>query len=147
MLVHLSHVYHSLYQLTSPNTAFVWTDAHNNAFWLRRIWYLQGFFILASIQQKRLLYTLMLLSSLPVEFFYNTDTLCAFKTLTNAQKILPTIRSKQELFGFAFYCKKFRIYLHGHPFQAFTDHKPLVGPSKKLDGIDHQCITAKLFST
>jgi len=65
--------------------------------------------------------------------------------LNNAQKRLPTI--ERELFGFAFSCKKFRIYLHGHPFQAFTDHKPLVGLSKKLDGIDNQRITAMLVST
>jgi hypothetical protein len=32
MLVHLSHTCHSLYQLTSPNTKFVWTEVHNNAF-------------------------------------------------------------------------------------------------------------------
>ena len=70
---------------------------------------------------------------------------CASKTLNNAQKKLPTI--ERELFGFTFSCKKFRIYLHGHPFQAFTDHKPLVGLSKKLDGIDNQRITAMLVST
>ena len=34
MPVHLSHVCHSLYQLTSPNTVFIWTDAHNNALYL-----------------------------------------------------------------------------------------------------------------
>jgi len=32
MLVHLSHVCHSLYQLTSPNTKFKWLDIHNAAF-------------------------------------------------------------------------------------------------------------------
>ena len=32
MLVHLSHVCHSLYQLTSPNTKFECLDIHNAAF-------------------------------------------------------------------------------------------------------------------
>ena len=32
MLVHLSHVCHSLYQLTSPNTKFQWLEIHDKAF-------------------------------------------------------------------------------------------------------------------
>ena len=39
------------------------------------------------------------------------------------------------------------MYLNGHPFEAFTDHKPLVGLSKKLDNIDNQRMTAMLIST
>ena len=59
---------------------------------------------------------------------------CASKTLNKAQKKLLTI--ERELFAFAFSCKKFRIQLHGNHFEAVTDHKPLVGLTKKLDNHD-----------
>ena len=147
MLVHLSHVCHSLYQLTSPNVSFVWTETHNNSFLAAK-----------DMISKKILNTRFDPTKTTSVYFDASKyavcgiliqdkqvVSCASKTLNNAQRKLPTI--ERELFGFAFSCKKFRIYLHGTTFQAFTDHKPLVGLSKKLDGIDNQRITAMLVST
>ena len=147
MLVHLSHVCHSLYQLTSPNTAFIWSDVHNNAFLAAKDMISKK--ILNTrfdpTKQTSLYFDASKFAVCGILLQEGQVVSCASKTLNNAQKKLPTI--ERELFGFAFSCKKFRIYLHGHPFQAFTDHKPLVGLSKKLDGIDNQRITAMLVST
>ena len=147
MLVHLSHVCHSLYQLTSPNVKFEWTEAHNQAFLSAK-----------DMIAKKILNTRFDPTKKTCVYFdaskfavcgillQNKEVICcASKTLNNAQRKMPTI--ERELFGFVFSCKKFRIFLNGHPFEAFTDHKPLVGLSKKIDNIDNQRMTAMLIST
>ena len=147
MLVHLSHVCHSLYQLTSPNVPFQWTENHTLAFCAAK-----------DMIAKRILNTRFDPDKKTSVYFDASKfavcgilvqdkevVSCSSKTLNNAQRKLPTI--ERELFAFVFTCRKFRVYLNGHPFEAFTDHKPLVGLSKKLDNIDNQRMTAMLIST
>ena len=147
MLVHLSHTCHSLYQLTSPNTKFVWTEVHNNAFLAAK-----------DMISKKILNTRFDPSKKSEVHFdsikYTVCAIllqnkqvvcCASKTLNAAQRKLPCI--ERELNGLTFTCKKFRQYLLGHHFEAYTDHKPLVGICKKIDSIDNLRMTAMLVST
>jgi len=137
MLVHLLHVCHSLYQLTSPNTTFEWLDIHNAAFLAAKDMISKNILNTRFDPSKRTK-VYFDASKFAVCGILTQDSAvvhCASKTLNNAQKKLPTI--ERELFAFTFSCKKFRIQLHGHHFEVFTDHQPLVGLTKKLDNIDN----------
>ena len=48
---------------------------------------------------------------------------CSSKTLKNAQSKLTTI--EHELFAFVFTCRKFRVYLNGHPYWDPPMNDPL----------------------
>ena len=147
MLVHLSHVCHSLYQLTSPNTKFEWLDIHNAAFLAAKDMISKNILNTRFDPSKKtkVYFDASLFAVCGILTQDSAVVHCASKTLNNAQKKLPTI--ERELFAFTFSCKKFRIQLHGHHFEVFTDHKPLVGLTKKLDNVDNQRITAMLIST
>ena len=147
MLVHLSHVCHSLYQLTSPNTKFQWLEIHDKAFLAAKDMISKNILNTRFDPSKRskVYFDASLFAVCGILTQDRAVVSCASKTLNKAQKKLPTI--ERELFAFAFSCKKFRIQLHGNHFDAVTDHKPLVGLTKKLDDIDNQRITAMLIST
>ena len=127
MLVHLSHVCHVLYRLTSPKVKFEWTEVHDNAFQAAK-----------DMLSKRILNTRFDPAKKSKVYFdaslyavcgvltQDKEVIaCASKTLNKAQQKLPTI--ERELFAFKFTCNKFRPYLNGHNFEAFTDHQPLCG--------------------
>ena len=129
MLVHLSHVCHSLYQLTSPNTKFEWLDIHNAAFLAAKDMISKNILNTHFDPSKRtkVYFDASKFAVCGILMQDSAVVHCASKTLNNAQKKLPTI--ERELFAFTFSCKKFRIQLHGHHFEVLLiiNHWPWLG--------------------
>jgi hypothetical protein len=147
MLVHLSHVCHKLYELTSTKVPFIWTEEHDKAFYAAK-----------DMLSKRIMNTKFdpdkqstviidgsKFAVCGILLQDNNIVACTPRTLNKHQCNWAPVEIEQ--FALSNTCKKFRIYLIGHHFIAQTDHKPLIGLQKKVDSIQNQRFLSMVLAT
>ena len=147
MLVHLSHVCHKLYELTSTKIPFIWTKEHEAAFYAAKDMLSKKIMNTKFNPDKssELLIDASKYAVCGILLQEGNIIACTSRTLNKHQRNWAPI--EREQFALSHSCKKFRIYLIGKFFIAHTDHKPLIGLQKKLHLIENQRLLSMVLAT
>ena len=147
MLVHLSHVCHKLYELTSTKVPFIWTEEHNRAFLAAKDMISKKIMNTSFDPNKKsmVLPDASKYAVCAILLQEGNIVACTSRTLNKHQRNWATI--EREQFALSNACKKFRIYLLDHNFITQTDHKPLLGLQKKINSIENQRLLSMILAT
>jgi hypothetical protein len=147
MLPHLAHTAHHLYNATSDNYSFQWTETLQNAFNATQDM-LKKEILLTNITHPENIQVYIDASKYAVCIVITQDkkiVTCASKVLNPSQRRWATI--ERELYAAAWGIKSMRFYLHGVFFELFTDHKPLLGLFNKEEAPNTKMMSMILSTT